>query len=49
MSKEWLLSAKLVPPVMKESDGRRAWNCWQAIAGAKNLRTAPLAEESEVR
>ena len=40
--------ALLVPNlVMKESDGRRAWKCWQAIAGAKNLPTAPLTEGSE--
>jgi hypothetical protein len=40
--------ALLVPNlVMKESDGRRAWKCWQVIAGANHLRTAPLTEGSE--
>jgi hypothetical protein len=42
--------ALLVPNlVMKESDGSRAWNCWQAVAGTKNLQTAPLTEGSEGR
>ena len=40
--------ALLVPNlVMKESDGRRAWKCWQAIACPKNLETAPLTVGSE--
>lgn len=40
--------ALLIPNLfMKQSDGRRAWKCWQTIAGRKNLRTALLTEGSE--
>ena len=47
----FLINFTLLVPnlVMKESDGRRAWNCWKAIAGAKNVRTAPLTEGSEAQ
>jgi hypothetical protein len=40
--------ALLVPNLlMKESDGRRAWKCWQVIAGANHLGTTPLTEGSK--
>jgi hypothetical protein len=45
----FLINLTLLVPnlVMKESDGRRAWKCWQVMGSEKNLRTGLLAEGND--